>query len=135
VLESAGAPVGIVTGIRGCRRFRNARCRGAYGHSGAEPRNHRSDAVAATVALIRALELRWEAEEAERADLTFTVGEFTTDPALHGPSKIAGETRFVLDFRSIEDARSCPSAGRRIRSVFPRAFRARRRAGQRARRA
>src|SRR5260221_5226160 len=103
-LESPGAPVGIVTGIRGCRRFRNARCRGAYGHSGAEPRRHRSDAVAATVALIRALELRWEAEEAEGGDLTFTVGEFTTDPALHGPSKIAGETRFVLDFRSIDDA-------------------------------
>jgi N-carbamoyl-L-amino-acid hydrolase len=104
VLESAGVPVAIVTGIRGCRRFRNARCRGAYGHSGAEPRRHRSDAVAATVALIHALELRWEAEEAEGGDLTFTVGEFTTDPALHGPSKIAGETRFVLDFRSIDDA-------------------------------
>jgi len=104
VLEGAGAPVGIVTGIRGCRRFRNARCRGAYGHSGAEPRRHRSDAVAATVALIRALELRWEAEEAEGSDLTFTVGEFATDPALHGPSKIAGETRFVLDFRSLDDA-------------------------------
>src|SRR5947209_1163339 len=25
-------------------------------------------------------------------------------PVLHGPSKIAGETRFVLDFRSIDDA-------------------------------
>jgi N-carbamoyl-L-amino-acid hydrolase len=104
VLESGGVPVGIVTGIRGCRRFRNARCHGAYGHSGAEPRRHRSDAVAATVALIRALELRWEAEEAEGGDLTFTVGELTTDPVLHGPSKIAGETRFVLDFRSIDDA-------------------------------
>lgn len=104
VLEGAGVPVGIVTGIRGCRRFRNAHCLGAYGHSGAEPRRHRSDAVAATVALIRELELRWEAIEASGGDLTFTVGELYTDRALHGPSKIAGETRFVLDFRSIDDA-------------------------------
>jgi N-carbamoyl-L-amino-acid hydrolase len=104
VLEGAGVPVGIVTGIRGCRRFRSARCLGAYGHSGAEPRRHRSDAVAATVALIRALELRWEAIEAQGRDLTFTVGELYTDRTLHGPSKIAGETCFVLDFRSIDDA-------------------------------
>jgi N-carbamoyl-L-amino-acid hydrolase len=104
VLEGAGVPVGIVTGIRGCRRFRNARCLGTYGHSGAEPRGHRRDAVAATVALIRELELRWEAIEAAGEDLTFTVGELYTDAAFHGPSKIAGETRFVLDFRAINDA-------------------------------
>lgn len=104
VLEGAGVPVGIVTAIRGCRRFRSARCLGGYGHSGAEPRRHRSDAVAATVALIRELELRWEAIEAAGGDLTFTVGELYTDHTLHGPSKIAGETRFVLDIRSIDDA-------------------------------
>ncbi|MBV8650500.1 MAG: hydantoinase/carbamoylase family amidase [Alphaproteobacteria bacterium] len=104
VLEGAGVPVGIVTGIRGCRRFRHARCLGAYGHSGAEPSGHRRDAVAATVALVATLQARWEAIEAEGGDLTFTVGELYTDAAMHGPSKIAGETRFVLDFRSIDDA-------------------------------
>ena len=104
VLEGEGVPVGIVTGIRGCRRFRHARCLGAYGHSGAEPRAHRRDAVAATVALIAALEARWEAIEAAGRDLVFTVGELYTDAALHGPSKIAGETRFVLDVRSVDDA-------------------------------
>src|SRR5262249_16666384 len=30
VLEAAGLPVGIVTGIRGCNRFRRARCLGRY---------------------------------------------------------------------------------------------------------
>src|SRR5260221_5768207 len=70
VLESTGAPVGIVTGIRRCRRFRNSPCRGAYGHSCAEPRRHRSDAVEATVALIRAVELRWQAEEQQGSRLT-----------------------------------------------------------------
>ena len=38
------------------------------------------------------------------ADLVLTCGELFTDPALHGPSKIAGETRFVLDLRSLSEA-------------------------------
>ena len=33
-----------------------------------------------------------------------TTGELYTDAALHGPSKIAGETRFVLDVRSLASA-------------------------------
>jgi len=103
VLEQAGIPLGIVTGIRGCRRYRNACCTGSYAHSGAEPRAHRRDAVAATVALIGRLEAEWIALEAGGHDLTFTVGELYTDSAQHGPSKIAGETHFVLDFRSLSD--------------------------------
>jgi N-carbamoyl-L-amino-acid hydrolase len=31
------------------------------------------------------------------------VGQLHTDPGFDGPSKIAGETRFVLDFRGLED--------------------------------
>jgi N-carbamoyl-L-amino-acid hydrolase len=103
VLVGGGVPLGLVTGIRGCRRFRNARCHGAYAHSGAEPRAFRRDAVAATVALVHQLNEDWVRREADGDDLTFTTGEFFTDRALHGPSKIAGETRFVLDFRSISD--------------------------------
>lgn len=103
VLEGAGLPLGIVSGIRGCRRFRNARCYGGYSHSGAQPRRFRRDAVAATVALISALQADWVRLEEEGKDLTFTVGELTTDPAMHGPSKVSGETRFVLDFRSLDD--------------------------------
>ena len=103
ILEGAGVPLGIVTGIRGCRRFRSARCYGAYAHSGAQPRAYRRDAVAATVALIHELEEEWRKLEAEGRDLVFTVGELGTDPTFHGPSKVAGETRFVLDFRSLSD--------------------------------
>ena len=40
-------------------------------------------------------------EEEAAADLVVTSGELYTDPKLHGPSKIAGETRFVLDVRSV----------------------------------
>ena len=104
VLVAGGLPAAAVTGIRGCRRFRDARCFGAYGHSGAVDRPYRQDAVAATVALLHHLESTWLRLEASGADLTITTGELSTDPALHAPSKISGETRFVIDIRSIRDA-------------------------------
>ena len=97
-------PAAVVTGIRGCKRFRNARCLGEYGHSGAVNRAQRHDAVAATVALLHHLEEIWLEHERAGADLVITSGELYTDPAMHGPSKIAGETRFVIDVRSILDA-------------------------------
>ena len=97
-------PVATVTGIRGCLRFREARCIGEYTHSGAVPRAYRRDAVAATVALLHRLEQDWLVHEAAGDDLVLTSGEFSTDPALHGPSKVAGETRFVIDIRSLDEA-------------------------------
>ena len=103
-LMAEGLPAAAVTGIRGCRRFRNARCIGRYGHSGAVNRAHRHDAVAATVALLHHLETVWLQQEQAGADLVITSGELYTDAAMHGPSKIAGETRFVIDVRSISDA-------------------------------
>ncbi|HXC10327.1 MAG TPA: Zn-dependent hydrolase [Steroidobacteraceae bacterium] len=103
-LVAEGLPAAAVTGIRGCKRFRNARCIGRYGHSGAVNRAHRHDAVAATVALLHHLEETWVARERAGEDLVITSGEFYTDPAMHGPSKIAGETRFVIDVRSVSDA-------------------------------
>src|SRR5580692_3901953 len=97
-------PAAVVTGIRGCKRFRNARCVGKYAHSGAVNRPYRHDAVAATVALLHHLESVWLRQEEAGADLVFTAGELFTDPLMHGPSKIAGETHFVLDLRSVSDA-------------------------------
>ena len=96
-------PAAVVTGIRGCKRFRTARCTGAYAHSGAVARAYRQDAVAATVALLHHLEQDWVSRESAGEDLVVTSGELYTDPALHGPSKIAGETRFVLDLRSLSE--------------------------------
>ena len=103
-LVARGLPAAVVSGVRGCRRFRNARCVGQYDHSGAVNRPYRSDAVAATVALLHHLESVWVREEAAGADLVITTGELYTDAALHGPSKIAGETRFVIDIRSVSEA-------------------------------
>ena len=104
VLVRVDRPVAVVTGIRGCRRLRHVRCRGATGHSGAVPRADRQDAVAASVALLGRIDRSWLAREAAGEDLVVTTGEFTTDPAQHGPSKVAGETRFVIDIRSVSDA-------------------------------
>jgi N-carbamoyl-L-amino-acid hydrolase len=103
-LVARGLPAAVVTGIRGCKRFRNARCTGEYAHSGAVSRPYRSDAVAATVALLHHMEKVWLEQEEAGADLVVTTGELFTDPAMHGPSKIAGETHFVLDLRSLSDA-------------------------------
>ena len=103
-LVARGLPAAVVTGIRGCKRFRNARCLGQYAHSGAVNRPYRQDAVAATVALLHHLETVWVQREEEGEDLVFTAGELFTDPLMHGPSKISGETRFVIDLRSVSDA-------------------------------
>jgi N-carbamoyl-L-amino-acid hydrolase len=60
--------------------------------------------VAATVALLHRMEGVWLEQQEKGADLVLTAGELYTDPAMHGPSKIAGETHFVLDLRSLADA-------------------------------
>lgn len=103
-LVGRSLPAAVVSGIRGCKRFRNARSSGEYGHSGAVERPYRRDAVAATVAFLHHMEMVWLSQEAGGADLVLTSGELYTDPAMHGPSKIAGETRFVLDVRSLSAA-------------------------------
>jgi N-carbamoyl-L-amino-acid hydrolase len=103
-LVAEGLPAAVVSGIRGCKRFRSARCVGEYAHSGAVARRHRHDAVAATVAFLHHMETVWLQQEEAGADLVLTAGELFTDPALHGPSKIAGETHFVLDLRGLSDA-------------------------------
>jgi N-carbamoyl-L-amino-acid hydrolase len=103
VLVDKGLPAAVVTGIRGCKRFRNARCIGRYGHSGALDRPYRQDAVAATVALLHHMETEWVRLLGEGADLVYTSGELYTDPLMHGPSKVPGETRFVIDLRSLSD--------------------------------
>jgi N-carbamoyl-L-amino-acid hydrolase len=100
-LVAEGLPAAVVTGIRGCKRFRNARCVGEYGHSGALPRSLRHDAVAATVALLHHMERVWDRVEVQGADLLITNGELFTNKAEHAPSKVAGETRFVIDLRSL----------------------------------
>ena len=62
-----------------------------------------SDAVAATVELLQRLNEHWLEVEEAGEDLVFTVGQLNTDPAVAAPSKVAGETSFVLDFRGLKE--------------------------------
>lgn len=100
VLAERGIPVGIVTGIRGSFRYREARAVGAYAHSGATPREYRQDAVRACSSLVMELDRAWMEFEAAGADLVVTFGQFSTDPAEAAFSKIAGRLDFSLDVRS-----------------------------------
>ncbi|MDQ0513089.1 Zn-dependent hydrolase [Ancylobacter amanitiformis] len=100
VLERADAPLGLVTGIAGSFRYREARCLGAYGHSGAVPRAYRQDAVLGFADLVAALETRWDGLEREGLTATITFGEVATDPTQHAFSKVPGEVGFCLDVRS-----------------------------------
>jgi beta-ureidopropionase / N-carbamoyl-L-amino-acid hydrolase len=104
VLVERAIPIAVVTGIRGSFRYRQARCCGSYAHSGATPRAGRRDAVRATSSLVVAMHRLWDALEAEGLDATITFGQFSTDPAEHAFSKVAGEVRFSLDVRSQEKA-------------------------------
>lgn len=101
VLVETGVPVGVVTGIRGSLRYRDAQVLGQYAHSGAVPRRSRQDAVRAAALLIAAVDADWEAMENAGDDLVVTFGKFFTDPAQHAFSKVAGEARLCIDVRSL----------------------------------
>lgn len=104
VLLAENSPLGLVTAIRGSFRFREARCLGAYAHSGATPRALRRDAVVSTAELIMAIESMWEEMEHSGHDLAVTFGTLGTDPLHHSFSKVSGETRLCIDVRSQSQA-------------------------------
>jgi len=104
VLVDEALPVGIVTGIRGSLRYRDARVLGNYAHSGAVPRRGRRDAVRAAALLVAAIDDDWERLEARGRDLVVTFGKFCTNPAQHAFSKVAGEVDLCVDVRSQDRA-------------------------------
>jgi N-carbamoyl-L-amino-acid hydrolase len=103
VLISAGVPAGIVTGIRGTIRARNAHCLGAYSHSGAVPQELRQDAVLATAELIHRVDEHCAALRQRGHDVVFAVGRLHTDSKVDSLSKVPGETTFTIDLRSQEE--------------------------------
>jgi len=103
VLVACDCPVGIVTGIRGSFRFRQAVCHGVYAHSGATPREHRHDAVMAVARLTVRLEDAWTRLAGQGHDLTVTFGQVATDLSEAAFSKVAGRVDFAIDIRSQSD--------------------------------
>jgi N-carbamoyl-L-amino-acid hydrolase len=97
VLETAGVPLGIVTGIQGTRRYR-IRVTGEAAHAGTTARPDRRDALMAAMRMISALEDLTRAT----ADTLFTVGLFEVKP--NAPSVIPAEAFFSIDVRQADDA-------------------------------
>lgn len=102
LLEVKELPVGIVSGIRGNSRLRDARCLGQYNHGGATPQEMRKDAVVATAELIGEIDRAWREGVPLGRDLVFTIGKLGTDPKMHSLSKVPGEVSFSLDLRSYQ---------------------------------
>lgn len=94
----------LVTGIRGNHRFKHCRVSGEYGHAGAVPRADRRDALLAAVEFVTGLENMWKRREASGEDLVCTVGEFHTDSTVHTITKIPGDVRFTMDYRSYSES-------------------------------
>lgn len=97
VLEQAGVPLGIVTGIQGTRRYR-IRVTGEAAHAGTTARADRRDALMAAMRMIAALEDLTRAA----SDTLFTVGLFEVKP--NAPSVIPAEVFFSIDVRQADDA-------------------------------
>ena len=104
ILEAKNIPVGIVTAIRGSLRVRNGKVTGEYAHSGAVPHYLRKDAVFAAAEFARACEALAHRIRASGEDIDITLGEFATNSAAHGLTKVAGELCFTVDVRSASGA-------------------------------
>lgn len=104
VLVEANLPVGVVTGIRGSFRYRDACILGEYAHSGATPRLSRRDAVRAAALWIAAVDADWAEWEKLERDLVITFGKISTNPLVHAFSKVSGQVDLCVDVRSLEAA-------------------------------
>jgi N-carbamoyl-L-amino-acid hydrolase len=100
VLATRGAPVGVVTGIRGNLRHRSVTCSGEAGHSGAIPRWLRRDAVFATAELITHLDRHWRNLLERGRDIVVTCGVLGTNAAEHAIARIPGSLNLSFEVRS-----------------------------------
>ena len=128
VLVREGLPFGLATTVRGSIRYREARCLGAYSHSGATPRPDRQDAVEAAARLVVELSGLWDRFAKSGRDLTATVGRFTTANGEAAVSKVAGRVDLAIEMRSastevlgdadFELRKICESIGRSSGTTF-----------------
>jgi len=98
VLEQAGLPLGVVTGIQGVRWY-HVTCTGQAAHAGTTPMDRRGDAMLAAMDLARQL----HAQAGEAADTPrVTLGRWLVEP--NSVNTIAGKVTFTVDAR-------CPDEG------------------------
>jgi len=104
VMVARKVPVGLVSGIRGNHRHPNARAVGEAAHSGAVPRWLRRDAVLGAADFAMRLDGTWRTLIERGEDLVMTFGIFSTDPREHAMTRVPGEVRFSLEWRSESQA-------------------------------
>lgn len=97
MLDRAGIPIGVVTGIQGTSRYRVTVC-GRAGHAGTVPQEERSDAMMAAARIIAGL----DREAKAIPGLMLTVGMMRLQP--NAPSVIPREAYFSVDVRHVDDA-------------------------------
>jgi N-carbamoyl-L-amino-acid hydrolase len=97
LLEAAGVPIGIVTGIQGTRRYR-VRVSGEAAHAGTAPRAERRDALMAAVRMIAQIDRAAISPD----DIKLTVGLFQVTP--NAPSVVPSEVLFSIDLRHPDNA-------------------------------
>lgn len=96
LLEEAGLPVGVVTGMQGSRRFR-VTVTGEESHAGTEPLLKRRDAFMSAVDIVSALRAAFHDPD----DIVkFTIGRFEIAP--NAPSVVASRAYFSIDLRHPE---------------------------------
>ncbi|HEX5485581.1 MAG TPA: hydantoinase/carbamoylase family amidase, partial [Limnobacter sp.] len=103
VLESAGTPLGVVSGIQAVRWF-TVQCTGTMAHAGTTPMGVRRDAMVIANAI--ANELYALAPRTATApgtpELRMTLGRWQVEP--NSVNTIPGRVEFTVDMRSLDDS-------------------------------
>ena len=98
VLEGAGVPLGVVTGIQSVRWYR-VKATGVPAHAGTTPMEVRADAMAACVGM--AHQLYAAAAQAAASQLRLTLGRWVVSP--NSVNTIPGEVEFTVDVRCVDE--------------------------------
>ena len=98
VLENAGVPLGVVTGIQSVRWFR-VKVSGVAAHAGTTPMDVRTDAMAACIQM--AHRLYAEAASRQASGLRLTLGRWVVGP--NSINTIPGEVEFTIDMRCVDE--------------------------------
>ncbi len=99
VLETAGVPLGVVTGIQSVRWYR-VKVSGVAAHAGTTPMDIRTDAMAACIQM--AHRLYAEAAQRQASGLRLTLGRWVVGP--NSINTIPGEVEFTIDMRCVDES-------------------------------
>ncbi|HEV7815424.1 MAG TPA: M20 family metallo-hydrolase [Janthinobacterium sp.] len=99
VLERAGVPLGVVTGIQSVRWYR-VECSGMAAHAGTTPMDERSDAMAAAVGVAHQLYAYALAQAG--SNMRLTLGRWQVAP--NSINTIPGKVEFTIDVRCADEA-------------------------------